>query len=100
MYAGSEDAPSYQKQSAKQMLKEYFESSTLHGTAYWVNAKHVLARLLWVFFVFFGICGSVYVINNCVYYWNTLPITSSKSQSPIEAIPFASITICPLDVNE
>ena len=75
-------------------LKEFLESSTIHGLVYIATTKR-LARILWILIVAAGSVGAVVLIQQSFSSWASSPITTTIETRPITEIDFPNLTVCP-----
>ena len=71
-------------------LKEFLESSTIHGLTY-ISTTRKYIRLFWIFVVIVGFSGAGYMISESFKAWDASPIKTL----PISEITFPKITVCP-----
>ena len=80
------------------IVKEYCESSSLHGLRYITeNGRHWTERILWVFLSLLGFILTVYFILPIWIKWHLKPTltTLDSTDHPIWEIDFPGVTICP-----
>jgi hypothetical protein len=92
------------------ILKEFLESSTIHGLIYISTAKvgdrelgfftkefpqTKSEKLLWFFVVCIGFLTAGYLINSSYAEWRESPILTSLSTHPIARLAFPNVTVCP-----
>ena len=75
-------------------LKQFTESSTIHGLAYWTTSRR-LERYFWIFIVFAGFTGAGIIIQQSFQSWHDSPIKTTLDTYPIEQVKFPKITVCP-----
>ena len=78
-----------------QILKEFLETSTIHGLAYISNVPSKPGKALWLTIVIAGFCTAGYLINSSYEEWESTPVATSISTHPIATLPLPIITICP-----
>ena len=76
-------------------LKEFLETSTIHGLAFISTAPSKVSKLFWVMVVFFGFSTAFYLINSSYNDWQSSPIATSISTHPISELDFPTVTVCP-----
>ena len=76
-------------------LKEFLESSTIHGLAFISTAPAKVSKLFWLTVVVFGFFIAAYLINGSYEDWQASPIATSISTHPISELDFPTITVCP-----
>ena len=77
------------------LLKEFLETSTIHGLAYISTAPSKPSKAFWLLVVIFGFSTAFYLINNSYTEWEASPIATSISTHPISELDFPTITVCP-----
>ena len=77
------------------ILKEFLESSTIHGLTYISTSKSRAGKVFWALVVLGGFCSASYLINNSYVEWSTSPVAISIHTVPIEKLPFPKVTVCP-----
>ena len=77
------------------VLREFLESSTIHGLTDIASSKSRLGKCLWGLVVVLGFCTAGYLINGSYVDWRNSPISTSISTVPIEDLPFPKVTVCP-----
>ena len=75
-------------------LKNFLETSTIHGLQYISTTKNV-ARLLWTFVVFSSFMSAAYIISLSYKSWKENPITTTVDILPMSQIKFPKVTVCP-----
>ena len=75
-------------------VKEFLESSTIHGLSY-IADNRVLVRLLWVCVVITGFTGAAVLILQSFASWADSPITTTIETLPISELEFPNVTVCP-----
>ena len=64
----------------KRSAKEYCESTTLHGFAYWVQASNSIERVVWISFTIGSLVCAGIIISSAVRDWEENPgVTSIAS---------------------
>ena len=76
-------------------LKEFLESSTIHGIGYISTAPSKASKTLWFVIVLTGFVTAFCLINNSYVSWEESPVLTSISTHPISQLKFPNITICP-----
>ena len=76
-------------------LKEYLESSSVHGFLYVSKAKHFLAKILWLCIVIIGFTSATLMISSAFKNWEDSPIKTNIETLPISQLNFPRITVCP-----
>ena len=75
-------------------VKNFFESSTIHGLSY-ISSTKKLIRLFWILIVIAGFTGAGVLIYHSFQAWNESPVTTSIETLPIAKIAFPKVTVCP-----
>ena len=75
-------------------LKEYLESSSIHGLAYIAGTRR-LVRLFWICTVAAGLSFAGYLIHDSVTGWAESPISTDIETFPIDRVKFPLVTVCP-----
>ena len=76
-------------------VREFLESSTIHGLAHISTGKTFLARLLWGVIVITSFCFGISLIVESFESWNSSPIITSVDTLSIRQATFPQITVCP-----
>ena len=76
-------------------VKEFLESSTIHGLVYISTSKAVLVKLFWFFIVLAGFFYSVYLIQNSFLDWEESPFGTTEETVSIRQVEFPKVTVCP-----
>ncbi|TRY80032.1 hypothetical protein TCAL_16032, partial [Tigriopus californicus] len=80
------------------IVKEYCESSSLHGLRYITeDGRHWTERILWVFLCTMGFVLTIYFIYPIWAKWNEKPTitTLDSTDHPVWEIDFPAVTVCP-----
>ena len=80
---------------AMDSLREFLETSTIHGLAHISSAPAKLSKVFWLFVVIFGFSFAFYLINDSYNDWQASPIATSISTHPISELDFPTVTVCP-----
>ena len=75
-------------------LKEFLESSTIHGLAH-ISTNRGLVRFLWLFVVLIGFSGAGILIHQSFSSWAASPISTTIETVPISDLDFPNVTVCP-----
>ena len=75
-------------------LKEFLESSTIHGLAH-ISTNRGLVRFLWLFVVLIGFSGAGILIHQSFSSWAGSPISTTIETVPISDLDFPNVTVCP-----
>ena len=76
-------------------LREFLETSTIHGLAHILSSPSKLSKGFWFFVVCFGFSTAFYLINSSYVDWQASPIATSISTHPISELDFPTVTVCP-----
>ena len=76
-------------------LRQFLETSTVHGLAYISNTKRSHVRLLWTLIVTSGFTVAGIMIYHSFKDWTENPVTTTVETRPITEITFPKVTICP-----
>ena len=76
-------------------LREFLESSTIHGLVYISSSKSNVTKFLWACVVIAGFTTAWFLINNSYSDWSENPVSTTISTHPISELKFPKITICP-----
>ena len=75
-------------------MREFLDSSTIHGLYYIANTKKFV-RFLWTLIVIAGFSGATYLIYESFQTWKESPVSTTTQTLPIQKITFPKITVCP-----
>ena len=81
-----------------EQLKEFLESSTVHGLVYIATTRH-FSRLFWVAVVVCGFTVAGLMINQSVRDWKESPVSTSTETLDIANITFPPVIVCPPKVK-
>merc|ERR1711978_627506 len=81
--------------SATNMLREFLESSTIHGLSHISQAKSWPGRVLWILIVVACFGLAMYMITNSYIEWQTSPVSTTSTTHPISDLKFPTVTVCP-----
>ena len=76
-------------------LKDFLESSTIHGLVHISTAKSKAARATWVAIVVACFAYAIYMINNSYEEWQESPVSTTITTHPITDLEFPAVTVCP-----
>ena len=80
-------------------LREFLETSTIHGLSYISSAPSKLSKVFWFLVVVAGFSSAVYLINISYVDWQASPVSTSISTHPIADLPFPTVTVCPPEAS-
>ena len=75
-------------------LKEFLETSTIHGLHY-ISTSRNFIRLFWTCVVLTGLTASVYLIQQSFESWAESPITTAIDSQPTSEVQLPRVTVCP-----
>ena len=75
-------------------VKEFLESSTIHGLVYISTTKR-LVRLLWLCVVISGFMGAGVLIHQSFSSWTASPVSTTIEVLPITDLDLPNVTVCP-----
>ena len=78
-----------------EILREFLESSTIHGLTYISTSKSRAGKVFWALVVLGGFCCASYFINNSYVEWSASLVATTIHTFPIEDLPFPKVTVCP-----
>ena len=76
-------------------LREFLETSTIHGLVYISSAPSKVSKAFWMLVVVFGFSTAFFLINSSYVDWQASPIATSISTHPISELDFPTVTVCP-----
>ena len=76
-------------------LKEYLETSTIHGVFYISTSKSHVAKAGWFMIVILGFGCAGYLIQSSFSDWADSPVSTTITPHPVADLPFPDVTICP-----
>ena len=76
-------------------IKEFLESSTIHGLSYISTNRTLLSKLFWVAVVITGFLTAGVLIENSFSGWRNAPISTSIDTFPISKVTYPRVTVCP-----
>ena len=83
------------RMGVKGEVREFLESSTIHGLAHIATGKSIYARIIWVLIVIACFSIGISLIDKAFYSWATTPIITTVDTRPISEVIFPEITVCP-----
>ena len=90
--------PSRHRLNLGEKVKEYNESTSLHGLKYITEYnRHSLERIFWIFVVIGFLTLGISLTIRIVRKWQTSPIitTIESTNYPLSKVAFPAVTICP-----
>ena len=76
-------------------IKDFLESSTIHGLVYISTTRTPLSKVLWIGVVIGGFITAGVLINSSFTEWEKSPIATTIEKYPISKVVFPSVTVCP-----
>ena len=76
-------------------VREFLESSTIHGLAHISTGKTLIIKTLWIIIVITSFCVGISLIVKSYQSWELSPIITSVDTKPISEVTFPEITVCP-----
>ena len=76
-------------------LREFFESSTIHGLVHISAAKSRTARVLWATIVVACFASAIWMITDSYKDWQESPVSTTITTHPINELEFPEVTVCP-----
>ena len=76
-------------------VRDFLETSTIHGFAYVASTKSYFGKALWAFVIFTAFFFAGLIIYKSVNSWEEFPVSTTLSVHPIEELEFPAITVCP-----
>ena len=76
-------------------LRDFLESSTIHGLVYISTNNKKFVRIFWILTVISGFSGAGYLIYEYFKDWAESPVKTSTENMPIKDITFPKVTVCP-----
>ena len=75
-------------------VKEFLESSTIHGLVYIATNRRV-ARLLWICVVIAGFTAAGVLIQQSFSSWEESPVSTTIETRSISDLEFPGVMVCP-----
>ena len=80
---------------ATSSVREFLESSTIHGLAHISTAKSRAARAAWVVIVVACFASAIHIITSSYKEWQESPVSTTITTHPITELEFPTVTVCP-----
>ena len=77
------------------ILKEFLESTTIHGLYYISTCKSRIAKAGWMVVVALGFAASTFLIHSSFADWAESPVATTITPQSVAELPFPNVTICP-----
>ena len=81
------------------VIKDFLETSSIHGLFFVGDSKHPLIRCFWIATVIAGLVGSYIMISISVRSWRDNQVSTSLQTLPISGVTIPRVTVCPPKVN-
>ena len=76
-------------------LREFFESSTIHGLVHISTAKSWTTRATWIIIVIACFASAIWMITDSYKDWQESPVSTTITTHPINELEFPAVTVCP-----
>ena len=76
-------------------IREFLESSTIHGLVHISTAKSRSSRVAWLGIVVACFAMAIMMITNSYMEWQKSPVSTTITTHLIEELDFPSVTVCP-----
>ena len=76
-------------------IREFLESSTIHGLVHISTAKSRASRAAWVAIVVACFAVAMYMITSSYKEWQESPVSTTITTHPITELDFPTVTVCP-----
>ena len=76
-------------------VREFLESSTIHGLVYISTNNPLLVRLSWLCVVISGFTGAGVIIQQSFSHWASSPVSTTIETLPITELDFPNVIVCP-----
>ena len=80
---------------ASAKLRDFLESSTIHGLVHISTAKSKAARAAWVAIVVACFAFAIHMITSSYNEWQESPVSTTITTHPITELKFPTVTVCP-----
>ena len=80
---------------ASATLREFLESSTIHGLVHISTAKSRAAKAAWVAIVVACFAYAIHMIYDSYKEWQESPVSTTITTHPITELEFPTVTVCP-----
>ena len=81
------------------VIKDFLETSSIHGFFFVGDSKHPLIRFFWIATVIAGFVGSYIMISISVRSWSDNQVSTTVQTLPISGVTIPRVTVCPPKVN-
>ena len=76
-------------------LRQFLESSTIHGLVHISTAKSRAARVAWFGIVVACFAVAIHMITSSYKEWQESPVSTTITTHPITELEFPTVTVCP-----
>ena len=76
-------------------LREFLESSTIHGLSYIATSRSKVGQVGWTFIVALGFGCAGWLIQSSFTNWSSSPIATTITPHPVSGFPFPKVAVCP-----
>ena len=76
-------------------VRDFFESSTIHGLVHISSASSRTARAAWVVIVVACFAIAIHMITSSYKEWQESPVSTTITTHPITELDFPTMTVCP-----
>ena len=76
-------------------LREFLESTSIHGLAHVSTSKSKAAKVGWLMIVVFGFGFAGFLIQSSFSDWANSPVSTTITPKPVADLPFPDVTVCP-----
>ena len=76
-------------------IRDFLESSTIHGLVYISTAKSKTAKAIWVAIVVACFAFAIHMVNDSYKEWQESPVSTTITTHPITELEFPTVTVCP-----
>ena len=77
------------------VIRDFLESSTIHGLVHISTAKSKTAKATWLAIMVACFAYAIQMINNSYKEWQESPVSTTITTHPITELEFPSVTVCP-----
>ena len=76
-------------------LKEFLESTTIHGLTYIATAKSIVSKFFWIIIMVLSFVTSIILIESLFSSWSANPVSTTVETKSISKSPFPRVSVCP-----
>merc|ERR1711994_122868 len=77
------------------VVRDFLESSTIHGLVHISTAKSKKAKAIWVAIVVACFAFAIHMIVDSYKEWQESPVSTTITTHPITDLEFPTVTVCP-----